>query len=76
MDANVLGLLATLIALTAWHETGHWLAARAVRVPVRRVSVGLGPVVWQHALRRDTDLVLRALPLGMSIAAARWRASP
>jgi membrane-associated protease RseP (regulator of RpoE activity) len=75
MDAEMFGLFAVLIALTLWHETGHWIAARAVRIPVRCVSVGMGPVVWRRPLRHDTDLVLRALPLGMSIAVPGRRES-
>ena len=68
MDVNLFGLVAALIVVTVWHEMGHWFAARAVGIPVRRIYVGMGPVLWQRTLRRDTDLVLRALPLGMAIA--------
>ena len=74
MDVNLLGLIAALVAVTVWHEVGHWIAARAVGVPVRRIYVGMGPVLWRRTLRQDTDLALRALPLGMAIAVSGRRA--
>lgn len=61
-------LIAALIGVTLWHELGHIVAARMVRTPIRRISFGLGPVIWRRPLHRETDLLLRALPLGMSIA--------
>ncbi len=73
MDINLFGLIAALVIVTVWHEMGHWLAARAIGIPIRRIYVGMGPVLWRRALRRDTDLVLRALPLGMAIAVAGRR---
>jgi membrane-associated protease RseP (regulator of RpoE activity) len=56
-----------LLAVTLWHELGHCLAARSVGIPVRVLSVGFGPVLWQRTLRDDSVLLLRALPVGMSI---------
>ena len=46
-SAFVIGLL--ILA----HEAGHFLAARLVRVPVLRFSVGFGPklVSWQRGER-------------------------
>ncbi len=75
MEPNLVSLTAALIVVTLWHEMGHWLAARVVRMPVRCVYVGMGPVLWRRSLRHDTDLVLRALPLGMSIAVPGRRAA-
>lgn len=57
-----------LLVATLWHELGHLVAAKLVRMPVRRIFVGLGPKLWQQSLTHETDLVLRALPVGMSIA--------
>lgn len=60
--------IVALLLVTIWHELGHLTVARLVKVPVRRIYVGMGPVLWQRSIAPDTELVLRALPLGMSIA--------
>jgi membrane-associated protease RseP (regulator of RpoE activity) len=44
------------------HEGGHAFMARRVGVTVRRVTVGMGPVLWRGQLA-DTRLVLRLVPL-------------
>lgn len=45
------------------HEIGHFLMARACRVPIERFSVGFGPRVW--GIRRGgIEYVISALPLG------------
>ncbi len=67
-SVHPLALMTALLGVTIWHELGHIAAARLLRVPVRHISLGLGPVLWRQPLARDTDLVLRALPLGMSVA--------
>jgi membrane-associated protease RseP (regulator of RpoE activity) len=62
-----------LIFATIWHELGHMLAARLVNVSVQRISIGLGPVLWQYALTAQTNIVLRAMPIGMAVAVpGRW----
>ena len=60
MDINLFGLIAALVIVTVWHEVGIGAAARMVGIPVRRIYVGMGPVLWRRALRRDTDLGRRA----------------
>lgn len=68
MELSTLGLLMmALMAATLWHELGHLLAARWVQVPVSRICIGWGPVVWHAQPDPHLRLVLRALPLGMSI---------
>ncbi|NLE75529.1 MAG: hypothetical protein GX605_02095 [Chloroflexi bacterium] len=61
------GLLAMLAAATAAHEGGHMLAARWLGIPVRRVAVGLGPVLWRRERQSAPEFVLRALPLGVTV---------
>jgi membrane-associated protease RseP (regulator of RpoE activity) len=49
-------------ALLLIHEGGHALAARQQGLPVARLTVGVGPVLWRGQAG-DTRLVLRTLPL-------------
>ncbi len=55
-----IGLVSLLIMV---HELGHFMAARAVRIPVRRFSVGFGPRLWGFRWGR-TEVCLSAIPLG------------
>jgi membrane-associated protease RseP (regulator of RpoE activity) len=68
--SNALAVLSFVAAVTlaaTWHELGHLLAARILRVPVKLVAVGLGPALWRHTLRGDVRFELRAVPLGMAV---------
>lgn len=67
MQANWLGITVVFVLVTLWHELGHLVAARWLRIPVKRIGIGFGPTVWRLASSRETELVLRALPLGMAI---------
>lgn len=74
-DINPFILLVALFGVTIWHELGHMLAARWLGVPVLSLNVGLGPVVWRRKSRQAPDLVLRGLPLGMSVAVPHRRSN-
>ncbi len=63
----IAGFTAALIVTTLVHELGHLTAARLLRIPVRRVAVGMGPIFWRRSLNDDSEFVLRAIPTGMSI---------
>jgi membrane-associated protease RseP (regulator of RpoE activity) len=67
-DINPLILIASLFAVTLWHELGHLAAARWPGVPIVNLYVGLGPVLWRKRMGQAPNLVLRAFPLGMSVA--------
>jgi membrane-associated protease RseP (regulator of RpoE activity) len=67
-------LAVALFGVTVWHEFGHLLAARWLGVPVVDLNVGLGPILWRRPLRQAPYLVLRGLPLGMSVALPNRRA--
>ena len=49
-------------ALLMVHEGGHALSAWRLGLTVRRVTVGLGPVLWRGSYG-DTRLALRLMPL-------------
>lgn len=56
----VIALLGLVICI---HELGHFLAAKAVGLPVARFSLGLGPVVASRRFGR-TRYCLSAIPFG------------
>jgi membrane-associated protease RseP (regulator of RpoE activity) len=72
-DINPFILITTLFGVTLWHELGHLATARWLGVPVANLSIGLGPILWRHRLHESSNLVLRAFPLGMSVAVPNRR---
>jgi len=58
--AIFLGVLSVLIA---FHEWGHFLAARWLGVKVLTYSIGFGPKLWRRQ-SGDTEYCLSAIPLG------------
>jgi membrane-associated protease RseP (regulator of RpoE activity) len=64
---SVIAMIAALLVIGVAHESGHFLAARWLRIPVRRVTFGHGPILWRRSLGRDSEFVLRAVPTGMAI---------
>jgi len=59
--------LVALILVTAGHEMGHRLMARFLRIPVRRLSVGFGPVLWRSRRGDEAEYILRALPMRVAV---------
>ena len=60
-------LLAILLlgVLIVVHEWGHFVSARALKIPVKEFSVGFGPKLRQwKSKKRDTVYSLRGIPLG------------
>ena len=49
-------------ALLVVHEGGHALAAMRQQIEVKRITVGVGPVLWR-ARHGDAQLVVRLIPL-------------
>lgn len=58
-------ILAILIfgALVAFHEFGHFSAAKLCGVRVEEFAVGMGPALWKKK-RGETEYSLRAIPFG------------
>ncbi len=56
----IVSLVGLLILI---HESGHFLAARCVGIPVSRFSIGFGPKLWGFR-RGNTEYWLSAIPLG------------
>jgi regulator of sigma E protease len=54
-----------LAILIAFHEYGHFWAARRLGVKVLRFSLGFGPVLWRRQRAPDeTEFTVCALPIG------------
>ena len=58
-------LLVVLIVsfLVFIHELGHFAVARAVGIPIRRFSVGIGPALWKIK-RGETEYRVSLIPFG------------
>jgi hypothetical protein len=72
----LLGTLAGFAIGIALHELGHLAFAAIASIPVHRIFIGTGPLLWQSHFG-DTALELRALPLAGGIqpypvANCRW----
>ena len=56
----VFGIINFLIFI---HELGHYLAARWMKIPLSRFSVGLGPKLWGFT-RGETEYRISMIPIG------------
>jgi membrane-associated protease RseP (regulator of RpoE activity) len=66
-----------LAFIVLFHETGHYLAGRALGLQADEFSIGLGPKIWGFQAFGDT-FSLRALPFGgyVSFPASQVQAMP
>ncbi len=60
---NYLAVLLIIGILILIHELGHFLAARAVRVPIEVFSIGFGPALWKKTIS-GTEYRISLVPLG------------
>ncbi|MBP7738752.1 MAG: site-2 protease family protein [Spirochaetes bacterium] len=60
---NYLAVLLIIGLLILIHELGHFIAARAVGVPIEVFSVGFGPALWKKTIG-GTEYRLSLVPLG------------
>lgn len=66
MSFTIQGALVTILVLgvlIAIHEAGHFLAAKAIRVPVRQFAIGFGPRIFGFTWG-ETECRLNWIPLG------------
>ena len=61
MNYLIIILLIGLLILV--HELGHFLAARWVKIPVARFSIGFGPKLWGYK-KGNTEYWLSLIPIG------------
>lgn len=62
-SASFLATLLVISFLIFFHELGHFLAAKSLKVKVEVFSIGFGKALWQRKIA-GTDYRLSALPLG------------
>jgi regulator of sigma E protease len=61
--AYILGAVALLGVIVMFHELGHYLAGRALKIGIEEFSIGFGPKLIQWK-RSDIKYSYRAVPLG------------
>ena len=61
---NAASYLVAISVLVAFHEFGHFWAARRLGVRVLRFSVGIGKPLWTRIGRDGVEYVIAAIPLG------------
>lgn len=62
---TVFYFLLALAVLIAFHELGHFYAARRLGVKVLRFSIGIGHSIWRYRKSpEDTEFSIGVLPLG------------
>ena len=66
MTFSALNFILSFAAALVLHELGHFLAARACRVPVTQAGFGWGPKLFGFRIK-EVDYQLRALPIGAYI---------
>lgn len=59
----MIGIIVLLAVLIFLHEGGHFLAAKALKIPVKQFALGFGPAIWSIT-RGETQYRINALPLG------------
>jgi membrane-associated protease RseP (regulator of RpoE activity) len=69
------GFIAALSVVTVGHEAGHLLVAKLLGIPIRLISLGVGPTLWRRLLGEDLELVLRPLPISVSVGVIGRRES-
>jgi regulator of sigma E protease len=66
MYASAINITLSFVGALVLHEMGHFLAARACRVPVTQAGFGWGPKLFGFRVNR-VDYQLHLLPLGAYI---------
>jgi len=66
MHVSAVNIILSFAGALALHEMGHFLAARACRVPVTQAGLGWGPKLFGFRIN-GVDYQLRLLPVGAYI---------
>lgn len=66
MNISAFNFILSFAGALVLHELGHFLAARACRVPVTQAGFGWGPKLFGFRVK-EVDYQLRALPIGAYI---------
>ena len=66
MNISAFNFILSFAVALVLHELGHFLAARACRVPVTQAGFGWGPRLFSFRVK-EVDYQLRAFPIGAYI---------
>jgi regulator of sigma E protease len=66
MNISAINLILSFAGALVLHEMGHFLAARACRVPITQAGFGWGPKLFGFRVK-GVDYQLRLLPIGAFI---------
>lgn len=66
MNISAFNFILSFAGALVLHELGHFLAARACRVPVKQAGFGWGPMLFSFRVK-EVEYQLRALPIGAFI---------
>lgn len=66
MSVSAINIILSFVGALVLHELGHFLAARACRVPVTQAGLGWGPKVFSIRIK-GVDYQLRLFPVGAYI---------
>lgn len=66
MNASAINIILSFVGALVLHELGHFLAARACRVPVTQAGFGWGPKLFGFGIK-GVDYQLRLFPVGAYI---------
>jgi regulator of sigma E protease len=66
MNISAINLILSFAGALVLHEMGHFLAARACRVPITQAGFGWGPKLFGFRVK-GVDYQLRLLPIGAYI---------
>ena len=64
---TIFAFILTIGLIVLIHEGGHYLAAKALGIEVRRFSIGMGPVLAKFNAWK-TEFAVSALPIGGYVA--------
>lgn len=71
-----LAIILTMILVIGLHEAGHALAARLLKVNIKRISIGFGRPLIQWKLASGVEWVWALWPFGGYVQLANTRISP
>lgn len=61
---SIISFVVAIGLLVTFHEWGHFMVARRLKVKVLRFSVGFGKVIWRKYGRDGVEYAVSAIPLG------------
>src|SRR6185295_16524448 len=60
----IIGMVLTIFFIVGFHEFGHFIVARLLKIKVLRFSIGFGRKLYHWYDKKGTEYVIAAIPLG------------